>query len=143
MTKLPITEEELAPLVPKKPRVSSRGRKEKGAQFERELAAHLNHNLGINSARAKITTPFYPTGGVGMPDLVGTPLLSIEAKRTEALDYRKALAQARRNSSGGDLPVVISRKNKEQIDDSICFMRLSDFIKLYKKALLSHGFPSR
>lgn len=143
MTKLPIPEEELVPLVPKKARVSRRGLKEKGSQFERELAAHLNLNLGIHSARSKITTPFYPTGGIGMPDLVGTPLLSIEAKRVEALDYRKALAQARRNSSGGDLPVVISRKNKETIDDAVCFMRLSDFMKLYKKALLSHGFPSR
>lgn len=124
---------------PKKRRVSHRQSKEKGAQFERELAAKLTAEIGITAARSKITTPFFTSGGVGMPDLVGTPLLSIEAKRQETLEYRKALAQARRNSSGGDLPVVISRKNKETLDDAVCFMRLSDFIKLYKKALVAHG----
>lgn len=130
------------PPPPKKRRVSARGSKEKGAQFERDLATKLNAELGLSAARSKITTPFLPTRGVGMPDLVGTPLLSIEAKRQEALEYRKALVQARRNASGGDLPVVISRKNNESLDDAVCFMRLSDFLKLYKKALVAHGLLS-
>lgn len=123
----------------KKRRVSARGSRKKGNRFELELAAHLSATLGLTVARTKTSTPIFSTGGVGNPDLAGTPLLAIEAKRNESLEYRKALDQAKRNASGGDLPIVINRRSRESIDDAVCFMRLSDFLQLYRRALIAYG----
>lgn len=123
----------------KRRRVSARGSKRKGDQFERDLAEYFTSNIGIPVVRSKISTPFLPSPSVGMPDLINTPFLAVEAKRNEALDYRKAIAQAARNASSSNHPIVINRRSRENIEDSVCFMRLSDFMAIYRRALLAHG----
>lgn len=128
---------------PTKRRVSHRGAKKKGDQFERDLAAYFQERTGLPTVRSKITTPFMPTPTVGMPDLMNTPLLAVEAKRAERLDYRAALTQSARNAPATEHPIVINRRNQEAIDDSVVFIRLSDFMDIYTKALshLGHKIP--
>jgi hypothetical protein len=98
---------------PKRKRLSARGAKQKGDNYERELAAHLSQATGLRIERA----PLSGGGKVGMAggaDLLGTPGMFVEAKRVEKLNVREALAQAERNiglSGSQERPVVITRKS--------------------------------
>lgn len=112
--------------------------KQKGDRFERELAEHLNQQLGLDARRMPLSG-----GGVGIAhatgDLTGTPLVSVEAKAVQALNFRAALAQATR-SAGADMPVVINRRNRESMDDAVVAMRLKDWLVFYDALLLHMGY---
>ena len=116
--------------------------KTKGDNYERELAAYINEKTGIKSFRA----PLSGGGNVGMSggaDLLGTPELFVEAKRVERLNFHDALRQAERNiekTESPDAPIIINRKNRMPTGDSLCLLRLDDFLKFYKAYLKQKGF---
>lgn len=118
--------------------------KRKGDTYERELAAYINEATGLSAFRA----PLSGGGKVGMSggaDILGTPNLFIEAKRVERLNFHDALRQAERNidkTKSPDAAVVINRKNRMQTGDSLCLLRLDDFLRYYRAYLLQEGFIS-
>lgn len=136
------------PTPPKKRRVSARGSKQKGDEYERDLAAYLNANLYPEADppriyRTPLSGSFSLIKGVGSADLTGTPGLWVEAKRTETMKPHEFMAQARRGTvanNSADMPVVISRRNKQSLEDSLVFMNLKDFIHLYHAFLTLNGF---
>jgi hypothetical protein len=128
---------------PAKPakRINGRRMKEKGSEFERELAAYLNARLNLQSSRA----PLSGGGKVGLSggaDLLGTPGLFVEAKRVESLNIREALRQAVTNvrkTASPEAPVVIARRNRETTGESLVALRLDDFLTFYHAFLLYTG----
>ena len=79
------------------------------------------------------------TGG---SDVLGTPELFIEAKRVERLNFHDAMRQAERNiktSNSPDVPIVVNRKNRMTTGDSLCLIRLDDFLKFYLAFLKQEG----
>lgn len=116
--------------------VSGRGAKAKGDKYERELSAYLNEECGLNSHRT-------PLSGGGrkeaLADIIGTPGIAIEAKRTERIDILKYMQQATKNC-GADLPVVITRRNQQATEDSFVFMHLKEWCELYRAFLTQQGY---
>ena len=117
--------------------------KRKGDGYERELAQYLNDNCGLQSSR----TPLSGGGRLDATptaDLLGTPLLHIEAKRVERLNFHDALRQAERSleRSGAtdEMPVVINRRSRQTTGESLCLLRLDDLLKLYRYALHAEGY---
>lgn len=133
---------------PKKKKSGGKRHKAKGDAFERELAQYLNDRLWPMSTppqvyRTPLSGSFSLFKGVGGADLTGTPGLWVEAKRTETIRPHEFLAQARRGSTAHgsvDMPVVISRRNKQSIDDSLVLMNLKDFVELYRRWCLHAGY---
>lgn len=120
--------------------------KNKGDNYERELAAHISSLLSLSVIRAPLSgggRQFKLSGsdfGVGSADLTGTPYLHVEAKRVERLPFRDALAQAEYSVAARkspDVPVVITRRNRETIGNSICILRLHNFLPMYDAWLKS------
>ena len=115
--------------------------KRKGDDYERELAAYINDKVGTKSFRA----PLSGGGNVGMSggaDLLGVPELFVEAKRVERLNFHDALRQAERNAEkteSSETPIVINRKNRQPTGDSLCLVRLDEFLKFYKAYLVQQG----
>jgi hypothetical protein len=114
--------------------------KRKGDGYERELAHWLNENV-YKEERCE-RAPLSGGGSVNMAaggaDLLGTPGIFVEAKRVEKLPWRDALAQAERNSAHrktDQTPLVITRRNREATEDSVCFLRLKEFAKYYEAYL--------
>lgn len=62
---------------------------------------------------------------------MGLPGVHIEAKRVEALNIDKAMAQAERDAKPDEMPVVSHRKNGKGWKATL---GLDDFVKLHKKA---------
>ncbi len=124
--------------------MSGRGHKQKGDNYERELAAFLNDNV----FKGRLTAYRAPLSGGGRleshggADLVGTPLLFVEAKRTEKFRLHEAMRQATYNAGVArtpDFPVVINRQNRMATGDSIVAIRLKDFCRIYHAALVACG----
>jgi hypothetical protein len=76
---------------------------------------------------------------VGACDLIGTPYLAIEAKRTETFEPKKFMEQATRNAPPGEMPVVIHRRSRQTMDEASVLIKLSDFVELYRSYLKSKG----
>lgn len=116
--------------------------KNKGDNYERELAAYINEHTGLDSFRAPLSGGGNLTTHGGA-DLLGTPNLFIEAKRVERLNFHDALAQAERNQdmSGAHThaPIVINRRNRMSTGDSLCLLRLDAFLFFYKYYLKNEG----
>jgi hypothetical protein len=110
----------------------------KGKVFERELAAYLRETLGLAVHRTSATQQIQDRTR-GHADLIGLPFLALEAKRTEALNIRSALRQAIVNAQPPEIPVVVTRRNRETLPDAIVALRLSDFIPLYRAFLAERG----
>lgn len=119
--------------------VTGRGSKQKGDQYERDLAQFFNEQCGISSHRT-------PLSGGGrkeaLADLIGTPGIAIEAKRVEKINLTEFMAQAVKNC-GNDLPVVITRRNKQSMENSYVFMRLHEWMALYRAFLTQQGYGPR
>lgn len=125
---------------------NGRGMKEKGAVYEREIAAHLNAQVYDGKEQA-FRAPLSGGGVVnleaGGADLLGTPGLFIEAKRVEKLSFREAMAQAEGNvgkRNTEDKPIVITRRNREATGQSVVIMRLDDFLPFYRAWLEREGY---
>jgi len=119
--------------------VTGRGSKQKGDRYERDLAEYFNEQCGISSHRT-------PLSGGGrkeaLADLIGTPGIAIEAKRVEKINLTEFMTQAVRNC-GNDLPVVITRRNKQSLENSYVFMRLHEWMALYRAFLTQQGYGPR
>tara|TARA_R110002153_G_scaffold21445_3_gene71513 strand:+ start:1273 stop:1692 length:420 start_codon:yes stop_codon:yes gene_type:complete len=119
--------------------------KNKGDGYERELAKYFNEVL-YDGADRIFRAPLSGGGrslhGAGSADLVGTPLIWVEAKRTERYSPYPAVQQAEAGIEaikGSDIPVVVNRKNRMQTGESLVTMRLDDWMKLYAAYLKSNG----
>ena len=119
--------------------VTGRGSKQKGDRYERDLAEYFNEQCGISSHRT-------PLSGGGrkeaLADLIGTPGIAIEAKRVEKINLTEFMTQAVKNC-GNDLPVVITRRNKQSLENSYVFMRLHEWMALYRAFLTQQGYGPR
>lgn len=113
--------------------VSGRGAKAKGDNYERELAAFLKEVCGIDCYRTPLSGM---RGGreTATPDISGTPHIAIEAKRTEVMSPRRWMTQAE-DAAGDCFPVVMTRQSRMTTGQSFVFMRLSDWVELYKAYL--------
>ena len=125
--------------------VKGRGSKAKGDKYERELSAYINEKTGLESFRA----PLSGGGKVGLSggaDILGTPELFIEAKRVERLNFHDAMRQAEMNvqkTRSQSKPIVINRKSRMATGDSLCLLRLDDFLKFYMAYLRLEGLTKK
>ncbi len=121
--------------------MGGRSSKNKGDNYERELAAYINESTSIQSFRA----PLSGGGHVGLSggaDLMGTPHLFVEAKRVERLNFHAAMNQAETNkikTNSPEHPIVITRRNRMKTGESLCVLRLDDFLEMYKVYLEIKG----
>ena len=112
----------------------------KGNAYETELSKYLSDNLKIDVSRTPLSGGGFPD--IQMADLIGTPDIWVEAKRTERADVYKSIAQAERGIEARqcpDAPVVITRKNNVHTRDSLVVMRLDDWVDLYRAYLTVTG----
>lgn len=101
--------------------------KQKGARFERKLAAIFRDYGYVDSRR----TAQYCGNTGEASDVVGLPGIHIEAKHQERMELYKWMEQAIRDSKGsGNIPAVFHKKNNADILVSV---RLEDFMNLYKE----------
>ena len=119
--------------------------KRKGDGYERELAKYLDESIyggGGVIQRAMLSGGGRNLGGGGMADLVGTPHVWVEAKRTEKFKPYEAIEQAEAGidkSKSKDIPVVMQRRSQMTTGDSLCVMRLRDWEVLYRCFLWATG----
>ena len=100
--------------------------REKGKRGERELANKLKE-YGFEARRGQ-----QYCGADGSADVVGLQGIHIENKRVEKLCLYEALAQAKSDAKGGEMPIVTHRKNH---CEWVVIQPLDDWIKLYKEAI--------
>ena len=98
--------------------------KQKGARYERELAAYFR-DCGYSTRRSA-----QYCGNTGdAADIVGLPFIHVEAKHQETLRLKDWIDQAVHDATGDKLPAVFHRKNGEK---TLVTMRLDDWMELYK-----------
>lgn len=101
--------------------------KQKGARFERKLAA-IFRDYGYEDSRR---TAQYCGNTGDASDVVGLPGIHCEAKHQERMELYKWMEQAVRDSKGtGNIPAVFHKKNNADI---LVSMRLADFMEIYKE----------
>lgn len=106
--------------------------KQKGARYERELAAYF-HSHGYDTRR----TAQYCGNSGEAADIVGIPFVHVEAKHQEVLRIADWMEQAVRDADKSKrLPAVFHRKNNEK---TLVTMRLDDWMELYKGYEKSRG----
>lgn len=102
--------------------------RQKGARFERELAA-LFRKYGYGGAHR---TAQYCGKSGDAADVVGLPGIHVEAKHCEKMELYKWMDQAIRDSAGtGKIPAVFHKKNRAGI---LVTLQLDDFMGLYRRA---------
>lgn len=99
--------------------------KKKGKTGELELAKVLR-GYGYETRR----TAQYCGNTGDAADMVGLPGVHIECKRTESLRLYDAVAQAKRDATGGKIPVVFHRKNN---CEWLAILPLDEFMKIYRE----------
>ncbi len=100
-------------------------RRNKGARFERDVAAMLREHGYGDSRRGQ-----QYCGANGDADVVGLPGIHIEAKHQEKLYPYDWMEQSKRDAKEGEIPIVIFKKNRQEV---LVQMRFEDFMKLYKE----------
>lgn len=100
--------------------------KQKGARFERELAAYFRAR-GYDARRS---AQYCGNTGVA-PDVIGLPELWIEAKHQERMHLYDWIEQAVGDASiaGDGKPVVMHKQNGK---DVLVTMLLDDWVELYE-----------
>lgn len=102
--------------------------KQKGTRFERQLAARFREY----GYKARRTAQYCGKTG-DASDVVGLPLIHVEAKRAERMELYKWMDQAKRDAKAGGkgaLPAVFHRKNNAEI---LVTMEISDWMRLYRE----------
>lgn len=100
--------------------------KEKGKRFERALASRFR-DYGYDARR----TAQYCGNTGEAADVVGLPLLHIEAKHVEKLNIYEAMSQAKRDCKGKNvLPAVFHKKNNCEI---LVTVEFDTFMQIYKE----------
>ena len=111
--------------------------KRKGDGYDRELAKYFNKKIFDGEDKVQ-RMPLSGGGAVkssGGSDLKNTPHIYVEAKRTEKFKIHESMRQVIDNietSKSESMPVVITRRNREATGDSLCILKLDDFIELYR-----------
>lgn len=103
--------------------------KQKGARFERTLASKFRE-YGYSDSRR---TAQYCGNTGDASDVVGLPLIHVEAKHQEKMELYKWMDQAKRDAEAGGkglLPVVFHKKNRYEI---LVTMTLDDWMNLYRE----------
>lgn len=103
--------------------------KQKGARFERQLASKFRE-YGYDEARR---TAQYCGNTGEASDVVGLPLIHVEAKHCEQMRLYEWITQAKRDASASDknnLPAVFHKKNNHEI---LVTMTLEDWFCLYRE----------
>lgn len=101
--------------------------KDKGARFERDLAAKINE-YGYDTRR----TAQYCGNTGEAADVVGLPGIHIEAKHQETMRLYDWIDQAVRDTkTSEDIPAVFHKKNRAPV---LVTLRFEDFMRLYKEA---------
>ena len=88
--------------------------------------------------------PLSGGGNVGMAGgaTSSAPALFIEAKRVERLNFHDAMRQAVKNidiTQSANVPMVINRKNRMNTGESLCLLRIDNFLKFYRAYLQQEG----
>jgi len=105
--------------------MDGKGRRKKGADAEREVAAIFReHGFAAERWRSGLDIK---------GDVRGIDGLHIEVKRQERLALPEWIRQAQRESNEKDIPVVIFRQSRSQWHVSLS---LGDFLHLLKEANL-------
>lgn len=127
--------------------------KAKGDGYERAIAKYLNDYLGLPEGTIR-RAPLSGGGrqfanqvagkrlGIGSADLDGAPGLHVECKRTERLQPYVALEQAEASvisRNTGEIPLVVTRRNKVKDEDSLAILRLKNFMPMYMAWLRETG----
>lgn len=102
--------------------------KQKGARFERELAK-IFRSFGYEARR----TAQYCGNTGDASDVVGLPLIHVEAKHQESMRLYEWMEQAVRDSKAGgssNLPAVFHKKNNHKI---LVTMELDDWMQIYRE----------
>jgi Holliday junction resolvase len=102
--------------------------KQKGARFERLLASKFR-DYGYEARR----TAQYCGNTGDASDVVGLPLLHVEAKHQEKMQLYDWMAQAKRDATAGGqnaIPVVFHKKNHAEI---LVTMEFDDFMQIYRE----------
>lgn len=82
------------------------GSRNKGKLGELEVAKLLQAEGWLNAKRGQ------QRAGVDQPDVIGGPVdLHLEVKRTETVQLRPWLEQAKADAPGGRMPTVVHRRN--------------------------------
>lgn len=103
--------------------------KKKGARFERELAG-IFRDYGYKEARR---TAQYCGNTGDASDVVGLPLIHVEAKHQEQMRLYDWMDQAKRDAAAnrtGKLPAVFHKKNNHKI---LVTMELDDWMQIYRE----------
>lgn len=104
-------------------------RKQKGARFERKLAS-IFRDYGYTDSRR---TAQYCGNTGDASDVVGLPLIHVEAKHQEKMYLYDWMDQAIRDAKAGGqnrLPAVFHKKNNADI---LVTMTLDDWMQLYRE----------
>lgn len=124
--------------------MSGKAPKRKGDGYERELAKYFNEKV-FDGRDTVQRAPLSGGGAVrssGGSDLKNTPYIYVEAKRTEKFQIHQSMKQVEENiqiSESKDIPVVITRRNRTDTGDSLCVLRLDDFLSMYKLLIEKEG----
>jgi len=122
--------------------------KRKGDGYEREIAKWLDDALFGGEGkifRMPLSGGGSHIGGGGRADIIGTPDVWVEAKRTERCQPYAAMEQAERGikaAKSDEMPVVITRRNRIPTQDSLVMMRMKDWIVLYQSFITSNNESS-
>ena len=100
--------------------------KQKGKRGELEICRVLKH-YGFDCRRS---VQYNGKADEGQADIVGLKGIHAEIKRTERLNLYDAMAQAKHDAKGGELPTVFHRKNDCKW---LVVMELDDWMELYKE----------
>lgn len=100
--------------------------KQKGARFERSLAAKFREYGYV----ARRTAQYCGNTG-DASDVVGLPGIHIEAKHQETMRLYDWITQAKRDAAGTEsLPAVFHKKNNAEI---LVTMTFDDWMQLYRE----------
>lgn len=99
-----------------------RMQREKGARYERQIAAALTA-AGYQCRRT------CQTDGRIEADVIGLPGIHIEAKHQEQMRLYDWMEQSKRDARPGEIPVVMHRKNRA---GTLVTMELDDWLVLYE-----------
>ena len=103
--------------------------KQKGARFERLLASKFR-DYGYDESRR---TAQYCGNTGDASDVVGLPLIHVEAKHQEKMQLYDWISQAKRDAEAGGegkLPVVFHKKNNAEI---LVTMEFETFMHIYRE----------
>ncbi len=103
--------------------------RQKGARFEREVAGRLRE-YGYPARRGQ-----QYCAANGDADVVGLPRIHIECKAVERLNLYDAMSQSKRDAKGGEIPVVMHRKNYCPL---LVTMEFETWMELYKEWEAGH-----